>query len=179
MVVLDLAVPRDVEPAAHDLPGVLLRDIDEIQRIAAANLDDRRRELPRAWSIVRAEVKRFEAWRAGLEAEPLLAELRRRAERVRRLELDRAIARNPELSEAELERLDAITRSLIKKLLHEPAHRIRRARQTSEGRAQVDALCDLFAARDLVSVRPASDDAAAPRIPRTRARTPATTPRAA
>jgi glutamyl-tRNA reductase len=105
-----------------------VRDIDEIQRIAAANLDDRRRELPRASSIVCAEVKRFEAWRAGLEPEPLLAELRRRAEQFRRPELDRAIARTPDLSEAELELLDAGSRALIKKLLHEPAHRIRRAR---------------------------------------------------
>jgi glutamyl-tRNA reductase len=59
LVVLDLALPRDVEPTARDVPGVLLRDIDEIHRIAAANLDDRRRELPRAWSIVRSEAERY------------------------------------------------------------------------------------------------------------------------
>jgi glutamyl-tRNA reductase len=145
LVVIDLAVPRDVEPAARDLPGVVLRDIDEIQRIAAANLDDRRRQLPRAWSIVRSDAKRFQAWRQGLQAEPLLTELRRRAEEIRRLELDRALARSPRLDQAELVRLDTITRSLVKKLLHEPTNRIRRAATTTAGRTQLDALRDLFA----------------------------------
>jgi glutamyl-tRNA reductase len=144
MAVLDLAMPRDVEPAAHDLPGVVLRDLDEIQRIAAANLDERRRELPRAWSIVRAEAKRFQAWRSGLEAQPLLDELRRRAEDIRRHELERAIARSPDLDEAELERLDAITRALIKKLLHEPARRLRQAGATPAGRAQLEAVSELL-----------------------------------
>jgi glutamyl-tRNA reductase len=127
IVVLDLAVPRNVEPAAHDLPGVVLRDIDEIQRIAARNLDERRRELPRAWSIVRAEVEHFQRWRAGLEAEPLLAALHRGAEEIRRRELERALARAPDMSEAEQLRLEAVTRSLITKLLHEPSERIREA----------------------------------------------------
>jgi glutamyl-tRNA reductase len=145
LVVLDLAVPRDVEPAAHDLPGVVLRDIDEIQRIAAANLDERRRELPRAWSIVRAEAKRFEQWRARREVEPVLDALRRRAEQIRRHELDRMAARSPDLGEDELIRLDALTQALIKRLLHEPTQRIRRAGQSAEGRAQVDAVCELFA----------------------------------
>jgi glutamyl-tRNA reductase len=144
LVVLDLAVPRDVEPVAHDVPGVVLRDIDEIQRIAAANLDDRRRELPRAWSIVRAEAGRYQAWRAGLEAEPLVTELRRRAEEIRRRELERLIARSPDLGDAELMRLDTITRVLMKKILHEPTRRIRGAGANVASRAQLEALCDLF-----------------------------------
>jgi glutamyl-tRNA reductase len=92
LVVLDLAVPRDVEPAARKLPAIVLRDIDYIQRIAAANLDHRRRELPRAAAIVRAEAERFRLWREALDAAPALNELRRHAEQIRRRELDRAIA---------------------------------------------------------------------------------------
>lgn len=144
LVVLDLAVPRDVEPAAHDVPGVVLRDIDEIQGIAATRLDERRRELPRAWSTVRSEARRFADWRLSLAAEPLLTELRRRAEDVRRSEVERLIARSPELTDAELERLDAITRAVVRKLLHEPTRQIRHAGRTHEGRARLDALGDLF-----------------------------------
>jgi glutamyl-tRNA reductase len=144
MVVLDLAVPRDVEPAAHELPAVVLRDIDEIQRLAAMNLDSRRRELPRAWSIVRSEAKRFQAWRAQLDVEPLLDELRRRAEEIPRAELDRAFACEPELDEAQQELLDTVTRRLLKKLLHDPTQRIRRAGATAAGCAQLEAMCDLF-----------------------------------
>jgi glutamyl-tRNA reductase len=182
LVVLDLAVPRDVEPVAHDLPGVVLRDIDEIQRIAAANLDDRRHELPRAWSIVRAEAGRYESWRAGLEAEPLLTEVRRRAEEIRRRELDRVIARSRNLGEAELMRLDAVTRALIKRMLHEPTQRVRRAGGSAAGRAQLDALCELFGVdapgqghqvetvagpgRDLGRAGPVSPVALAPALPR-------------
>ena len=135
IVVLDLSVPRNVEPAAHDVPGVVLRDIDEIQQIAARNLDERRRELPRAWSIVRAEAEHFQRWRAGLEAEPLLAALHRDAEQIRRRELERALARSPEMRESERLRLEAVTRALTTKLLHEPSERIREAAASDTGLA--------------------------------------------
>jgi glutamyl-tRNA reductase len=148
IVVLDLAVPRNVEPAAHDLPGVVLRDIDEIQRIAARNLDERRRELPRARSIVRAEVDHFQRWRDGLEAEPLLAALHRGAEEIRSRELDRALARSPEMSDAERLRLENVTRSLTTRLLHEPTERIRRATASDAGLAQLYELLSALGYRD-------------------------------
>jgi glutamyl-tRNA reductase len=144
LVVLDLAVPRDVEPTAADLETIVLRDTDEIRRIAGANLDDRRRELPSAWSIVRADTERFRTWQAGLDAEPVLTALRRRAEEIRLHELARARARSPVADEAELERLDAVTRSLVNKLLHEPTTRIRRADASAAGRAQLQAVRELF-----------------------------------
>ncbi len=146
LVVLDLAVPRDVDPAARDLPRVTLRDIDEVQDIAAANRDVRRQALPEAWSIVRAESERFARWRASLEGEDLLAGLRRRAEQLRQGELDRVLAGAPELEHAERERLDAVTRSLVNHLLHEPSHWIRAAGATPAGQAQLRALADLLAA---------------------------------
>jgi glutamyl-tRNA reductase len=65
LVVIDVAMPRDVEPTATDLPAVTLRDIDDIHRIADRNLDDRRAELPRARAIVRSEAERFRIWRAS------------------------------------------------------------------------------------------------------------------
>jgi glutamyl-tRNA reductase len=141
-VVLDLAVPRDVEPAAREVSELVLRDIDDLQRIAAANLDERRRELPDAWSIVRAEATRFQEWRAAMELEPILSEVRRRAEQLRRAELERALARG--LDREQLVLLDTVTRSLVKKLLHEPTARIRGAGSTPAGRVQLAALCDLF-----------------------------------
>jgi glutamyl-tRNA reductase len=146
LVMLDLAMPRDVEPAAHDLPGVVLRDIDGIQQIAATHLDERRRELPQAWSIVRSEARRFAESRVSPAAEPVVRELRRRAEAVRRGELDRMIACSPQLTDSELARLDEVTRSLVKKLLHEPTRRIRQAGCSPEGRARLDALGEVFAA---------------------------------
>ncbi|HET6869093.1 MAG TPA: glutamyl-tRNA reductase [Solirubrobacteraceae bacterium] len=144
MVLLDLAVPRDVDPAAGGLATVTLCDIDEIHRIARDNLDDRRRELPDAWAIVHGETERFHAWRSGLGAEQVLRALRRQAEEIRSLELARVRTQSPPADEAELARLDAVTRSLVNKLLHEATSRIRQAGGTSAGRAQLEAVRDLL-----------------------------------
>jgi glutamyl-tRNA reductase len=145
VVVLDLAVPRDVEPAARDLPRVTLRDIDEVQDIAAANRDRRQRTLPDAWSIIRDEAQRFAQWRCSLEGEELLADLRRRAEGIRQGELRSVLESTPGLGDAERARLDAISRSLVNRLLHEPSHRIRAAGATPAGQAQLRLLADLLA----------------------------------
>jgi glutamyl-tRNA reductase len=144
MVVLDLAMPRDIDPGAGGLAPVTLCDIDEIHRIARDNMDGRRRELPRARAIVRGEADRFHAWRAGLGAEEVLRALRRRAEDIRALELARVRSQSPPASEAELVRLDAVTRSLVNKLLHEATSRIREAGSTSAGRAQLEAVRELL-----------------------------------
>ena len=148
LVVLDLAVPRDVDPGARDLPRVTVRDIDQVHDLAAAYRDVRRRALPAAWSIVRAETERFARWRSSLEGEDLLADLRRRAEQIRQGELHRVLDHTPELGDAERARLDAITRSLVNRLLHEPSHRIRAAGTTPAGQAQLRALADLLTAED-------------------------------
>jgi glutamyl-tRNA reductase len=143
LVVLDLAVPRDVDPAARDLPRVTLRDLDEVHDIAAANRDWRRRALPHAWSIVHAESQHFAQWRSSLEGEDLLAGVRRRAEEIRQGELRRVLEGSPGLDDAERARLEAISRSLVNRLLHEPSRRLRAAGATPHGRAQLRALADL------------------------------------
>jgi glutamyl-tRNA reductase len=148
LVLLDLAVPRDVEPRARGLRKLVLRDIDEIHQVAAEHLDERRRELPRAWAIVRSEAERFQAWRASLEAEPVIAELRRRAEEIRAYEVRRANAGSSTCGDTELAWLDGITRSLVNRLLHEPTARIRGAAATSSGRAQIGAVRELLALRE-------------------------------
>jgi glutamyl-tRNA reductase len=147
IVVLDLAMPRDIDPAAGGLAPVTLWDIDELHRVARANLDERRRELPRAWAIVRAEAERFGAWRSGLGADQVLRALRRRAEEIRALEVGRARVESPD----ELERLDALTRALVNKLLHEASSRIRQAGGTSAGRAQLEAVRELLGVEDLLA----------------------------
>lgn len=158
VVVLDLAVPRDVDPAAGGLAIVTLCDIDEIHRIARENLDERRRELPRAWAIVRAEAERFHAWRSGLGAEQVLRALRRRAEEIRALEVRRVGVESPD----ELARLDAVTRALVNKLLHEASARIRQAGTSNAGRAQLEAVRELLGLEEVAAepIRPARAPAA-------------------
>jgi glutamyl-tRNA reductase len=158
MTVLDLAMPRDVDPAARGLAAVTLCDIDEIHRIARENLDGRRRELPRARAIVRGEVDRFQTWRSGLGAEEVLRALRRRAEEIRAREVGRVSVESTD----ELARLDAATRSLVNKLLHEATSRIREAAGTSAGRGQLEAVRDLLGLDELAAepIRPEQAPAA-------------------
>jgi glutamyl-tRNA reductase len=144
LIVIDLALPRDVEPDADDLGALILRDLDAVQRIADENLAHRRRELPRAWSIIRSQAERFQAWCSAREAEPTLRAIRAQADAIRRLEIQRATADLPALDERELERLDFVTRSVVNKLLHEPTSRIRAAGTSSDGVAKLAALAELF-----------------------------------
>jgi glutamyl-tRNA reductase len=124
LVLIDLAVPRDVEPEVASLRGVVLYDIDDLDRVMERNLEGRRRELARAEHIVADEVARFRAWRNGLAVAPTVEALYSRAEELRRAELARAArGLDPERRAA----LDSFSRSLVTKLLHEPALRLREA----------------------------------------------------
>lgn len=154
LVLIDLAVPRDVEPEVASLSGAVLYDIDDLDRRITRSRDGRRRELARAEHIVADEVARFRIWRNGLTVAPTLEALYSRAEELRRAELGRA-ARG--LDADQCAALDAFSRSLVTKLLHEPAQRVRR--QGSHRHAE--ALRELFGLEEepggeVVELRPAS-----------------------
>jgi len=125
LVIVDIAVPRDVEPAAGEVEGVRLFDIDDLEAAAAINRTARDREVPAVEAIVADEVARFAAWYDGLGAEPTIANLRRRAEATRATEVERTLARLPNLSGAERKRIEAMSKALVKRLLHEPMARLR------------------------------------------------------
>ncbi|MFL5886457.1 MAG: glutamyl-tRNA reductase [Thermoleophilaceae bacterium] len=143
LLVVDVAVPRDVDPAAAAVPGIVLRDIDDLEAAAEANLADRRREAERAAPLIRHEVRHFAGWRAGLAASPVVDALHARAEAVRRAEIER---RKGDLTERELALLDAVTRSLVTRLLHEPTVRLRDA--AAEGPRHLESVRHLFALDD-------------------------------
>jgi glutamyl-tRNA reductase len=125
LIVIDLAVPRDVDPGVRTLPGIRAFDLDDL----AARLEEtsaaRRAEVPRAEAIVAEELERFEAWRARAGSLRVVSDLRRRADSLRRAELDRLLRRLP-AADAELrERLERFSRALVNKLLHGPTERLR------------------------------------------------------
>ena len=157
LFVIDLAVPRDVEPGVARLEGCYLYDIDDLQAVVRESLSGRRREAERAEAIVEREAERFRDWQASLQVVPAIASLRERAESIRSGELAKAEGRLEGLSESERRTVESLTTQIVNKLLHVPIVRLKQAAAT-EGTGYVEVARDLFGLPD--------DDAGQSRKPR-------------
>ncbi|HET7321278.1 MAG TPA: glutamyl-tRNA reductase [Longimicrobiaceae bacterium] len=144
LCIIDIAIPRDVEPAVAEEPNVFLYNIDDLRNIVDANLGRRRDELPHAEEIVSAEVADFWAWYAALEVVPTIRALRERGEALRQEELEKALRRLPHLAPEDRAAVEALTRGLLKKLLHAPTVRLREAAGNGRGTAVLDAARYLY-----------------------------------
>jgi len=125
LVVIDIAVPRDVEAEVGQIPNVLLFDMDNLQAGLEQSLDARMREVPRVEAILQEEQSLFLEYLKSLDLLPIIATMRQKAEAIRQQELERTLKRLPDLGEAERARLEAMTLAMVKKILHEPILRLR------------------------------------------------------
>ena len=125
LVLIDLAVPRDIDPAAHDCPAIALHDMDDLQRAVARNVGAREAEAAEALLVVREEVERFEAWMASLDVVPTISALRRLADEVVEQVLRENDSRWETLSPADRERVEVLARAVVSRLLHEPTVRLK------------------------------------------------------
>lgn len=144
LVLIDIAVPRDVDPAVRELPGVRLFDIDDIQAVSRASMRGRRREVLRVEAHVEDEVDDFMDWWRSLDVLPVIAALRERAEDVRRRELERTLRGLPELDDEQKARIKAMSRAIVKKMLDRP---IARLKNGADSGIYAEALRDLFRVR--------------------------------
>jgi glutamyl-tRNA reductase len=144
LLIVDIAVPRDVEAGAREVPNVHLFDIDDLESAAEANMEARLREVGAVEEIVADEALRFETWLSQQKATPTIAALRRRAEATRQAEVERTLARLDGLSEADRKRIEAMSEALVKRLLHDPVTRLRQ----HGGERHVEALRELFGLDD-------------------------------
>ncbi len=147
LFLIDLAVPRDLDPEIHDLDGCFVYDIDDLESVVAAGLAGRRREAARAEAIVAAEAERFREWHASREVVPEIASLRAWAEEVRTAELARARGRLA-LSESQHAAVDSVTARIVDKLLHLPTVRMKVAADGANGGSYAEALRHLFGLDD-------------------------------
>jgi glutamyl-tRNA reductase len=148
LFLIDIAVPRDLDPAIHELDGCYLYNIDDLESVVEASLSSRRREAVKAEAVVAEEAERFRAWQASLDVVPAIASLRAWAEEVRRSELAKAQGRLGELSDAERRAVDSVTAQIVNKLLHLPTVRMKQAAAAADGPLYVDTVRDLFGLAD-------------------------------
>ena len=144
LCILDIALPRDVEPEVRELGNVFLYDLDDLRAVVAANIERRREELPSAEQVIAEEVERYWEWVAGLHAVPVVTEVRAAAERMREREVAQLLRKLPHLAPAEREAIEQLSRALMNKFLHEPSVRLRAAAANGRGLAIVDAARYLF-----------------------------------
>jgi glutamyl-tRNA reductase len=159
MFFIDIAVPRDVDPAMNKLEGIFVYDIDDLQTVAASHLAERARVAKDAEELIAAEVDRFVLRRRTVSAAPAIVELQRQAEEIRRAELKRMQARLGALTAEQAAAVEALTRGLVNKFLHQPMQALKQAARENDA-ARLDALCDTWS---LPSTRIA-DDTTAPEV---------------
>jgi glutamyl-tRNA reductase len=141
LLLVDLAVPRDLEPAINDLDGCFLYDVDDLEAVVAETLSGRRGEAARAERLVEEEAQRFRDWHAALEVVPTIASLRALAEEIRDRELAKAGGR---LSERERRNVESVTSQILAKLLHLPTIRMKEAAAAADGVVYADVVRHLF-----------------------------------
>jgi glutamyl-tRNA reductase len=144
LLIVDVALPRDVDPGVGELPDVTLLDLDDLKDFAQRSAERRRREIGKVREILAAEIERYRAERAAREVAPLVAALRELGEDVRRTEYERFKARLAQLDPDTRAFVDALTQGIVNKLLHEPTVRVKDAAGTPRGDYYADALATLF-----------------------------------
>ncbi len=125
LVLIDIAVPRDIDPEVKDIPHVHLYDMDDLNEHLEQSLLDRAVEVPGVESILAEEQEKFMDTFNSLNVLPLISDLHQQAEAIRQKELDKTLRRLPGLTEAERARVDVLTRTLVKKILDAPTQRLR------------------------------------------------------
>jgi glutamyl-tRNA reductase len=147
LVLIDIAVPRDVDPACAELDGVSLYDIDDLQRLVARNLSTRADETPRALEIVEEEIHRFARWLGQLDALPTVSALRTHGDDIVEQVLAENSGRWEAASPRDLARVEAIARAVMSRLLHEPTIRLRSLGE-DRGHASLELVRELFGLRE-------------------------------
>jgi glutamyl-tRNA reductase len=143
MFFIDIAVPRDVDPAVNKLEGLFVYDIDDLQQVAASHLAERTREAADAEALIAAEVERFHERQRAVSAAPAIVALQKQAEELRQSEIKRALSRLGPLTSDQLEAVEALTRGLVNKFLHPPMQALKQAARDNDA-TRLDTICETY-----------------------------------
>src|SRR5690349_15184708 len=144
---VDIAVPRNVEPAVNDLEGAFCYDVDDLRAAVESNLKERQREAQRAQSLLEREVVKFAGRLQQLEVVPTIVSLREKLEAIRRAELERALARLPGAPEETRRVMDALSQAIVNKVLHAPMVALKDSSRAGHGRRFTEVISELFGLR--------------------------------
>jgi len=120
MFIIDISVPRNIDPEINDLDNVYLYDIDDLQGVIEINIQERNKEAQKADEIISAEVEAFFKWMASLSVTPTIIALREKVETIRRSELEKALRKIGPLKDDQIKRIDYLTKAIVNKLIHHP-----------------------------------------------------------
>jgi glutamyl-tRNA reductase len=144
LIMIDLAVPRDIDADVAQVPGAHVFDVDDLHGVVAVNIERRRGELQAAQAIVEAETEKFMRWLGSRAVVPTINELRAHAERIRQNEVAKVLRRLGPLSERDQHMIEALTQGIVNKLLHQPTVRLKEHAGDGSALSYATALQDLF-----------------------------------
>ncbi|RLB73919.1 MAG: glutamyl-tRNA reductase [Deltaproteobacteria bacterium] len=144
MFMIDIAVPRDIDPAANKLDSIYLYDVDDLQGVVQANMKERQKEAAKAELIINDEVGQFQTWLSTLEVKPTIVALRQQLEQVRQVETAKTLSSLNKLNEKERKAIESMTCAIVNKILHHPTHILKQTNNGGDGNLYIDAVRTLF-----------------------------------
>jgi glutamyl-tRNA reductase len=144
---IDIAVPRNVEPAVNDVENAFCYDIDDLRAVVEANLRERQREALRAQALLEGEVEKFGGRLQQLEVVPTIVSLREKLEAIRRAEVERALGRLPGAGEETRRVIEALSQAIVNKVLHAPLVKLKDSSRAGHGRRWTEMISELFGLR--------------------------------
>jgi len=144
MFLIDIAVPRDIDPKVNDISNTYLYDVDDLQGVVQANLKERQKEAGKAEAIVEQEIGQFHLWLGNLEVKPTVIALRRKLDEIRQQELEKTFGNLKDLTGKQRKSIEAMAGAIINKILHKPTAILKNSQNDMSGEDYVDAVRTLF-----------------------------------
>ena len=144
MFLIDIAVPRDIDPRVNDIDNVYLYDVDDLQGVVQANLKERHKEAKKAEAIIDQEIGVFFKWLGSLDVVPTIVALRKKLEEIRRSELEKTFGNLKDLGAKERKSIEALTAAIVNKVLHQPIMLLKKSQNDPAGESYVEAVRVLF-----------------------------------
>lgn len=141
---IDIAVPRNLDPGINRIDNVYLYDIDDMESVVESNIKERQKEAEQAEEIIDEEIETFTAWLRSIDVVPTIVALRDQAEAIRRAELDKSLPKMGDLTEKQLKQIDGLTQAIVNKLLHTPLVALKKSAGDAEGSSHIESARVLF-----------------------------------